>query len=243
MPSPPKQANPLIDLLLTIVLPSMALEWLSKPERLGPFWALVVALLLPLGFGVYCYVTRSGLNFFSVLGLVAVIITGGLGLLKLEAHWFALKEASVPVFLGLAFPLSHRWGKPLIESVLLTPQLINKPVLNRALATEQQKSGFASLLLRASWGMGGAMLFSAVTNFALAMRLLGGKEPGSEAFVKGIGTLNWAGFIIIGVPLFGAMLLLMLWFLKRLQQLTGLERDDLLNAGTTVKRQVRSGER
>lgn len=240
MSTPSKPANPLADLLLTIVLPSVALEYLSKAERLGPFWALVVAALLPLGFGVYCYVTRSGLNFFSVLGLIAVLLTGGLGLLQLDAFWFAVKEASIPVFLGLAFPLSHRWGRPLIESILLTPQLINRPLIERTLATPQQRASFAALLLRASWGMGCAMFFSATANFFLALHLIGGKTPGSEAYVKAIGTLNWAGFLIIGLPMMGAMFMLLMWFLRALQKLTGLERDDLMNPGDTVRREVKN---
>lgn len=233
-----KQASPVADLLLTVVLPSAALEWLSVPSRLGPFWALVVASLLPLGFGLYCYVTRSGLNFFSILGLVAVIVTGGLGLLKLDAFWFAMKEVSVPVFLGLAFPLSHRWGRPLIESILLTPQIVNRAAVQKALVTPVQQQSFAALLLRASWGMGCGMMLSAAGNFALALHLLGGKEPGSEAFVKSIGTLNWAGFLVIGIPLFGIMFIVLVWFLRALQRLTGLDRDDLMNPGKTVRRHV-----
>ena len=233
-----KKASPVADLLLTVVLPSVALEWLSEPTRLGPFWALVVASLLPVSFGVYCYVTRSGLNFFSILGLGAVMVTGGLGLMKLDAFWFAIKEACVPVFLGLAFPLSHRWGRPLIEAILLTPQLINRAVLQRALITPEQKASFAALLLRASWGMGSGMLLSAAGNFALAMHLLGGKEPGSEAFVKSIGTLNWAGFVIIGVPLLGIMFVVLMWFLRAVHRLTGLDRDDLMNPGKTVRKTV-----
>lgn len=235
---PAAQPNPIADLLLTVVLPSAALEWLSKADRLGPFWALVVALLMPLGFGIYCFITRGGLNFFSVLGLVAVLLTGGLGLLKLDAFWFAVKEASVPIFLGLAFPLSHRLGRPLVDSILLTPQLINRPALDNAIVTPEQRAGFSRLLWRASWGMGGGMLFSATANFFLAMRLLGDKAPGSEEFVKAIGTLNWAGFLVIGIPLMGVMLVVLFSFLRGVQRLTGLERDDLMNPGKTVRRQV-----
>lgn len=233
-----KQTSPIADLLLTVVLPSAALEWLSEPARLGPFWALVVASLLPLGFGIYCHYAHNGLNFLSVFGLAAVIITGGLGLLKLDAFWFAIKEVSVPVILGLAFPASHRFGKPLIEAMLLTPHLINRAALQRALVTLEQQQSFAALLLRASWGMGAGMLISAAGNFFLALYLLGGKEPGSEAFVKGIGTLNWAGFIVIGVPLLGIMFVVLAWFLRAVQRLTGLERDDLMNPGKTVRRRV-----
>ena len=235
---PTKQPHPLIDLLLTVILPSSALEMLSTPERLGPFWALVIASLLPLGYGIYCWVTKAGLNFFSILGLIAVILTGSLGLLKLSAFWFGIKEMSVPVLIGAAFPLSHRWGKPLISSLLFAPHAINEPMLRSRLDSADKQSQFEKLLFSASLGMGGAMLFSAVANFALALWLLGNKEPGSEAFVKALGTLNWSGMLVIGLPMMGAMMLVLMKFLRGVQLLTGLDKDDLLNPGTTVRRQV-----
>jgi len=233
-----RQPHPLLDLLLTVVLPSAALEYLSANDRLGPFWALVVASLLPLGLGVYCWVTKSGLNLFSVLGLVAVIVTGGLGLLKLPAFWFGIKEIAVPVLIGIAFPLSHRWGKPIISSMLFAPHLINERALRAALDTPEKQASFDKQLFQASLGLGIAMLGSAVINFALAIYLIGNKEPGSEAYVKAIGTLNWGGTIIIGVPLLVAMMVVMVRFLRGIQRLTGLEKEDLLNAGQTVRRQV-----
>jgi hypothetical protein len=236
--SAPKQPHPLGDLLLTIILPSLVLEFLSKPERLGPMWALVVALLLPLGFGIYCFAQKRGLNFFSVLGLIAIIVTGGLGLLNLNAVWFAAKEAAFPVFLGLAFPLSHRFGKPLVSELLLNPQVINHTLLQRALNSADKQAQFQRLLGTASLGMAGASLFSAAANSALAIYLIGDKAPASPEYVKAIGTLNWGGFIIIGIPLVAVTFGLLLWLLRRIQQLTGLDRDDLLNPGATVRRQV-----
>lgn len=233
-----RQPHPLLDLLLTVVLPSAALEYLSTPDRLGPFWALVVASLLPLGLGVYCWVTKSGLNLFSVLGLVAVIVTGGLGLLKLPAFWFGIKEIAVPVLIAIAFPLSHRWGKPIISAMLFAPHLINERALRGALDTPEKQASFEKQLFQASLGLGLSMLGSAAINFALAMYLIGNKEPGSEAYVKAIGTLNWGGTIIIGVPLLVAMMVVMVRFMRGIQRLTGLEKEDLLNAGQTVRRQV-----
>lgn len=233
-----KQPHPLLDLALTIILPSIVLEKLGTPERLGPAWALVIALLLPLGFGIWCYVNKRGLNFFSVLGLIAVIITGGLGLLQLNAIWFAAKEALFPIFLGIAFPMSHRWGKPLVNEMLLNPQVINLPALHQALDTPEKHHDFAVLLKRASWGMAGTFLFSAIANFALAMYLLGEKTPGSQEYIKAIGRLNWSGFLVIGLPLMAVTLTLLFWLLRGITRLTGLERDDLMNQGTTVRKQV-----
>ncbi len=233
-----KQPHPLLDLALTVILPSIALEKLSAPDRLGPLWALIVALLLPLGFGIWCFMNKRGLNFFSVLGLIAVIITGVLGLWNLNAVWFAAKEAMFPIFLGIAFPLSHRWGKPLINEMLLNPQIINQPALHQALDTPEKHHSFAQLLKKASWGMAGTMLLSSAMNFALAIYLLGDKVPGSEEYTKAIGRLNWSGFLVIGIPLMGVTLGLLLWLLRSITRLTGLERDDLMNQGTTVRKQV-----
>jgi hypothetical protein len=216
----------------------VVLESLSKPERLGPAWALVVALLMPLGFGIYCLVKKRGLNFFSILGLTAVLVTGGLGLLNLSAMWFAVKEAAFPVFLGLAFPLSFFWKKPLVTELLLNPQIINHSLLQSSLDTPEKKSRFHHLLGQASWALAATMLLSAVANALLVLYYLQGTVPGTEAYTAAIGRQNWVGFIVIGFPMLGATMLLLFWMLRRLQALTGLERDDLMNPGVTVRRQV-----
>lgn len=238
MSSPKEQPNPFADLLLTIILPSVILEFLSKPERLGPAWALVVALMLPLGFGVYCFINKRGLNFFSVLGLVAILVTGGLGLLNLSAGWFAAKEAAFPVFLGLAFPLSFMWGKPLVTELLLNPQVINHRLLHNSLDTDLKKTAFQQLLKQASWALLGTMMLSAVANAMLVLYYLNGTVPGTEAYTQAIGRQNWVGFIVIGVPMMAVTMTLLFWMLRRLTGLTGLERDDLMNPGATVRSQV-----
>jgi hypothetical protein len=224
--------------MMTVVLPSVVLEYLSKPERLGPAWALVVALLLPLGFGVYCLAQKRGLNFFSIFGLVAILVTGGLGLLNLSAGWFAAKEAAFPVFLGLAFPLSHFWGKPLVSELLLNPQIINYPLLRATLDTPAKRESFRLLLWRSSWAMAAASIGSAIANSALVIYLLQDAQPGSEAYVQAIGKQKWLGLIIIGAPLVAITFALLLWMLRRLQVLTGLARADLMSHDTPIRRQV-----
>jgi len=232
------QPHPFADLLLTIILPSVVLESLSKPERLGPAWALVVALLLPLGFGVWCFIHKRGLNFFSVLGLVAIVITGGLGLLNLNAVWFAVKEAAFPIFIGIAFPLSFYWRRPLVNELLLNPQIINHTLLKQSLSTPEKQAAFSKLLGQASWALMGTMFVSAAANALLVLFYLKGTVPGTVEYTKAIGRQNWVGFIVIGVPMVAVTMTLLFWLLGRIQRLTGLERDDLMNPGTTVKRQV-----
>lgn len=240
MTKPPP--NPLIEIVLTIILPSLAMDQFSKPESLGPLGALMVGLMFPVGFGLWCWWTKAGWNVFSILGFITVLLSGGLGLLQLDAFWFAIKESAMPVILGLAFPITHRLGKPLINAIIMQPQLINLKSLHAALDTKEKKSAFDRVLFRASWGMGLGMIGSSVGNFFLALYLLNGKAPGSEAFVKGISKLNWAGALIIGVPLMVVIVFVFIWLIRHIQRITGLERNDLLNPGRTVRRQVASTE-
>lgn len=236
--TPAKQPNTLLDLLFTVALPWAVLEYASPATSLGPFWALVVASLLPAGFGIYCWLTHSGLNFLSIFGLVAIIVTGGLGLLQLNAFWFGIKEFSVPLLLGIAFPLSHRWGKPLIAAMLFQPHLINAKAVQASLDTADKQSAYDRLLYRTSLSMGAMMVLAGVANFVLALWLIGDKAPGSEAYVQAIGTLNGGGSILLTALLLIAMMVLMMRFMRAMQHLTGLERADMMGAGRTVRRQV-----
>ena len=238
--SAPHQAppNPLLEILLTIILPSLVLDQLSKPERLGPLWALVLSLLFPIGFGIWCFIQKKGWNLFSVLGFVTILITGGLGLLKLPAFWFAVKESAMPIIIGLAFPLSHRFGKPLINALIMQPHVINLDAMKAALNTPQRQADYKKALFRASCELGLGSLVSSIANFFLAMHLLGDKEPATEAFMKGMAKLNWMGMIVISVPIMAVMLVVFFRLLKQLTRITGLDRDDLMNPGTTVRRQV-----
>ena len=58
-----------VNLLFNIVIPAVILTTMSKPERLGPVWALIIGCSLPLGYGIYDLIVRRKWNFFSILGL------------------------------------------------------------------------------------------------------------------------------------------------------------------------------
>src|SRR5690606_22513217 len=76
-PPAPKRENLWINLLCNAVFPAVILTTLSKEHRLGPMWALVLAISLPLGYGIYDLVTRSKWNVFSVVGVISTALTGG----------------------------------------------------------------------------------------------------------------------------------------------------------------------
>ncbi|MCU0957459.1 MAG: hypothetical protein MUF55_09110, partial [Hydrogenophaga sp.] len=86
--SPPShEPRPLLDLLVSLLIPSLILMKLSGESDLGADGALVLALLFPLGWGAFELFRYRKFNFIALLGLVSVLLTGGIGLLKLSSQW------------------------------------------------------------------------------------------------------------------------------------------------------------
>ncbi|MHB0918762.1 MAG: VC0807 family protein, partial [Thiobacillus sp.] len=73
--TPTKKSNPLLELLINIVIPSIILMKFSGEQDLGVVGGLLVALAFPLGWGTFELIGRGKINFFSVLGLVSILLT------------------------------------------------------------------------------------------------------------------------------------------------------------------------
>lgn len=226
---PPKpRENLWINLICNAVLPGLLLTQLSKPDRLGPVVGLVVALAVPFGYGVYDLIRRQTWNAFSVIGLVSTLLTGGLGLLQVNNLWFAVKEAAIPLVLGLAIPFTLKTRQPLVRTMIYNDQVLDTDRIGQKLVERQAVGGFEALLRDASWILAGAFLFSALLNFLLA-RWIVTAPPGSPENVAQLGRLNWVSYPVIMVPCLVIMMFALFRLLKGLESLTGLSGDELFH--------------
>jgi hypothetical protein len=233
-PSPapaPKQENALANLLLNVVLPVTILSYCGKETgtfAVGPKWALVIAMALPIGYQAYDWHQRRTINIFSIMGMVGVLLTGGLGLLELSAQAFALKEAAIPLLLAVLFVWTHRAGKPLVKSLLMNPDLMRVSTVERLIKERQQDRAFQKVLWQSTCTLAGSFVVSAVLNYGVAMHFLDGKVPGSEPYTAALGKITGWGFVITGLPMMAFLIMAFLRLTKSLQQLTGLSRDELM---------------
>ena len=138
-PRPPRE-NILANLVCTIAAPALILSKLSAPERLGPALALVVALAFPVGYAIWDFTQRKKFSFIAGIGFASTLLTGGFGLAELDGIWFAVKEASVPLVIGLIVMLSMKSRRPLVREFVYSDQVIDVPKVDAALAV----SGFGS---------------------------------------------------------------------------------------------------
>lgn len=162
------KSSPLLDLLVTIIVPSVILMKLSDPESLGAVNALLLALAFPLSWGARSQLRERRVNPFAALGLVSVLLTGGIGLLQLDTQWLAVKEAAIPGLIGLAVAISAYTRNPLVRVILFSPALMDVERIQHALDERGNRADFEVHLKTATWILAGSFLFSSVMNYFLA---------------------------------------------------------------------------
>lgn len=227
-PRAPARENMLVNLACNIVLPGLILSKLGAEDRLGPVLALVVGMAFPLGYGIHDLVSRGRWNFFSVVGLASVGLTGGFALLKVDGFWFAVKEASVPSLFAVAVLATLRSESPLVRTLILNESVIDVPRLEAALAGHGSRARFDELLRQSTWWMAGSFALSAVLNFVLA-RIVLTSPSGTPEFTAELGRMTWLSWPVIALP--GMVLTsVILWRLMHgIHELTGLGLEDLVH--------------
>jgi len=218
--------NPFVSLGFNIAAPALILYKLSAPERLGPVYSLILALTLPLAYGVYDFVRNRKANAFSILGFISVLLTGGFGLMQLDGIWFAVKEASIPLLMGLAVVISMKTKTPLVRTLLYNDKVIDVERVDKELTARDNHAAFARLLVATTWTLAMSFLLSAALNFGLAIYLL--KSPaGTPEFNQELGKMTALSYPVIVIPCMAVTLIALWRLLSGIKKLTGLEFETI----------------
>jgi hypothetical protein len=223
-----KKPNPLIEIAITIIVPAVVLMKLSGADSLGPLRALLLALAFPLAWGLWDGFRRHKLNWLAVLGVVSTLLTGGIGLLALDAKWLAVKEAAVPALIGLVI-LGSIWTRnPLIRLLVFNASLFDVERVSAALAAKGTTAAFDQRLRQGTALLAGTFFFSAVANYVLA-RWVVNSPAGTEAFNQELGRLTLLSYPVIAIPSTLMMMGLLYWLARQAKALTGLDMGDMLH--------------
>jgi hypothetical protein len=223
-----KKENLLVNLAFNIIIPTLILIKLSGDDYLGTKLAIVIALSFPLIYGLKDFITQRKFNFFSILGIVSILLTGGISLLELDPAYIAIKEAAVPAVLGIATVISLRTPYPLVKTFLYNDTILQTERIAEALDKNNNNQPFEKCLVNASWLVAGSFFLSAILNYVLATVLIT-SQPGTVEFNEQLGKMTALSFPVIAIP---AMLVLMgaLFYLFRgITKLTGLTLEDVIH--------------
>ncbi len=218
--------NPLADIILGVVIPSIILMKLSSPDMLGYYLALFMALGFPLGLGMYRYLKTRKMNLFAILGFSSVILTGILGLFGASALYFAFKEALIPTIFALAFLISMKTKKPLIISLFLNEKLLNVNLIEEKVYEKSLYRKFNNIVLCTNLFFVASFSLSAILNFVLAVIILQ-SPPQSAAFLEELGRMNFISFPVIMVPVVVISILAVIYFYVATSNLLEVSMDDI----------------
>lgn len=223
-----KQANPLFELLINIVIPTVILSFLSKDQYLGNKLALVVALAFPILYGCKELISAQKINFFSVLGVVTVALTGGMGLLEIDPKYIAIKEAAVPGLIGLMVLFSLRTRYPLVKTFIYNDKLLQVKRIDQALRDNNSTEAFEKSLVTSSVLLSCSFFVASATNYALAKIVLV-SPPGTEEFNRELARMMALSYPVNVLPAMIVMLFAVYYLFRCIRKHTNLTLEEIFN--------------
>ena len=225
-----KRPLPLIEILINVVIPSVILMKFSGEEDLGTVNALVLALAFPLLYGGVDLIRNRKLNYIALLGLVSVMLTGGIGLFKLDVKWLAIKEAAIPAIIGLVVVVTGFTKSPLVKKLIFNPLVMATEKVNQALIENRSVELFDQKLRFANHCLAGTFVFSAIMNYVLA-KVIVTSDAGTVSFNEELGKMTVLSYPMIAIPSM-IMLVGIMWYVFRvIKRLTGMKLEEIFDKG------------
>lgn len=215
------------NLLINVVIPAIILSRFSSEDTLGAVWAVVIALAFPLLFGLWELIRAGKVNFFSILGIISVLLTGGISLLQLDPAYIAIKEALIPGLIGLVVLASQYTPFPFVKKLLINPELLDTDKLYQALAVKNNRAQFERRMARAGYIVAAAFFLSAVLNYILAKAIVV-SQPGSTAYAEELGRMTWLSYPVIALPVTILLLGAFIYMFRQIGQLTGQALEEFI---------------
>ncbi len=237
----------LLNIFLSVLAPVIILNNCStegdKLWELGTAPALAVALSLPLACGICSFISARKVDPITLFGLLGTILTGvvsiyantgdGAAIRPDTPWWYAAKEATIALLLGGAMLVNTRAEGSMLRAFIYSEALFDIRAIEKAVSEAGAGERYGNILSRASLFTACSLFVSAAANFALSLYFLLPvpglpAEEQAVAYNYAVGSMTWWGYLIIGVPLMGTIMLVMRYLIRALGELTGLPRERLL---------------
>ena len=223
-----KKESPLVSLLVSIVIPAIILSKFSTEEYLGVLPGFLVALSLPVGYAIYNLFVRKETGFIAILGFVSIFLTGIIGVFEFPTEWLAVKEAAVPLLIGIAVIVSLKTPYPLVRKLLFNEELLDIKLIDEKLQENYNAPKLENVLTKATFMIAGSFLLSAFLNFFLTKYIVV-SPAGTAAFNEELGTLTALSYPAIALPSTAVMFVALYYIFKQITKLTGLQFEEILS--------------
>ncbi len=223
-----KKESPLVSLLVSIVIPAIILSKFSTEEYLGILPGFLVALAFPVGYAIYNLLIRKETGFIAIIGFVSIFLTGIIGVFEFPTEWLAVKEAAVPLLIGIAVIVSLKTPYPLVKKLLFNEELLDLKLIDQKLKENDNVFEIEKVLVKSTFMVAGSFLLSAFLNFFLTKYIVV-SPAGTAAFNEELGTLTAISYPAIALPSTAVMFVALYYIFKQITKLTGLSFDEILS--------------
>ena len=236
-----QQEHPLSNIMWNVLIPIVALSFLGRNGdkfwHVGPVPGMLIAVSLPLVYGIHHLLKTRKPNFFSILGVVSILLTGSIAIMAYKDNgtvdvgaplWFALKEAAIPFVFGVTIFVSHWTKTPLIRVFLYNPEFFDIPSIEKRVQQASVEPAYKKLIFSGTLLLAGSFFISMVMNYFLAIYFLENNTDSQENFNDGVAKLTGWGFAVIGIPMLMILMIIMWRFVTGLKKITGMENDQIL---------------
>lgn len=228
--TPTVRENPLLNFGFNLILPFMILskgkKWFTGVD---PSIILIIALAFPVGYFIYDYNRQRKANYISIMGVISVLMTGGIGLMKLSPDVFAIKETCMPLVFGLFVLGSLKTKRPLIKEFLLNPSLMHIEKIEAGLDTPEKKAGFEKLIVTCTWIFSASFIVSAVINyFVTKMVVVTDPNIDMDAFNAEVGKQFIVTMVVMTIMTMPMGIAAMWKLFSGIKALTGLTVEDIM---------------
>jgi hypothetical protein len=187
-----------------------------------------VALSLPIGYAIYNLVVRKETGFIAILGFVSIFLTGIIGVFEFPTEWLAIKEAAVPLLIGLAVIISLKTPYPLVKKLIFNEELLDLKLIDEKLKENNNVFEIERILVKSTFMVAASFLLSATLNFFLTKYIVV-SPAGTAAFNEELGTLTALSYPAIALPSTAVMFLAIYYVFKKITKLTGLKFEEILS--------------
>ena len=231
----------LVNVLLSVLAPVLVLDHCSTDGpafyELGTVWAMVIALALPIGCGIYTFWDTRRVDPITLFGLLGTILTGVVtvyantgegGAIRTDTPWwYAAKEALIALLLCGAVLVTARRRESMLRLFVYSDAIFDIPNIEKAVQERGVQPEYGRTLWRANLMMAATLFASAVANFLLALHFLLpvlDKEPAQQAleYNYAVSNMTWWGYLVIGVPLLLTLFGVIKFLIRRLEAITAL---------------------
>ncbi len=241
-----KGTESLLNVGLSVLAPVLILDYCSGEGdaiwQMGATAAMCVALTLPIGYGIYHFIRTRRADAVNIMGLMATLLTAfvtmyatmgeGEAIRPDTPWWYAIKEASIPLFLAAAIILTARGSGSLLRVFIYTDGLFHITRVEQEVEKKKLQEPYQHILWKASLMTAASLVVSSVGNFFLSLYFLlpvidAEASEQAELYNYAVSDMTWMGYLVIGLPIMGTFFYVIFYLLRQLRELTGLPREEI----------------